>query len=194
MVLETRGRHTWTFSLPIHRENIRSAFSLPEGPSVPAGIYQSAGGQVQYQAPEGNLIRPRVTFDIGQFFDGRQVSLSVGPDWNPSMHLSLGGSYRLDFVEFPDRQQSFSAHVARFRTEVMLSTKTSALSLIQYNSTQNTVTANFRFYYNPREGNDFYIVWNEGLTTDRYSFHPVRPLRNERTILIKYAHTLSFGI
>ena len=76
----------------------------------------------------------------------------------------------------------------------MLSTKTSAVWFVQYSNTDRAIIANLRFRYNPSEGNDLYIVWNEGLVTDRNSFDPVRPLSDERTILLKYSRTFQFGI
>jgi hypothetical protein len=193
-VLETRGRRTWTVSVPVRHENLTSGFSLPENTFVPAGTYDFTGGRLQYQAPQGDRLRPNVTFEAGQFYDGRNASLSTGIDWNPSMHLFLGALYRLDAVEFPDRRQSFTAHVGRLRAEVMFTTKTSALGFVQFNSTQNAIIGNFRFHYTPREGNDLYLVWNENLTTNRFSFDPVRPVSNERTIMVKYSHTVPFGI
>jgi hypothetical protein len=193
-VFETRSRHTWTFSAPFTYENLDSRFSLPAGTSVPPGIYRYAGGRVQYVGPEGDRLRHRATVEAGEFFDCRQVSVSVGPDWSPSMYLNTTTSYQLNHVVFDDRGQRFTAHVFRVRADVMLSTRTSTLMLVQYNSTQNAVAVNFRFHYTPREGNDFYVVWNEGLTTERRSFDPVRPLSSERTFLVKYAHTLPFGI
>jgi hypothetical protein len=76
----------------------------------------------------------------------------------------------------------------------MLSTTTSAVGFVQYNDSEHAVIANVRLRYNPREGNDLYIVWNESLVTDRTSFVPVQPLSTERTIVVKYSHTFQFGI
>jgi hypothetical protein len=189
-----RSGATPTFSAPFTYENLDSRFSLPAGTSVPAGTYRYASARLQYLAPEGNRLRHRATIEAGEFFDGRQISVSVGPDWSPSMYLNTATSYQLNHVVFSERGQRFTAHVFRVRADVMLSTRTSTLGLVQYNSTQDAVAVNFRFHYTPREGNDLYVVWNEGLTTDRQSFNPVRPLSSERTFLVKYAHTLQFGI
>ena len=75
----------------------------------------------------------------------------------------------------------------------MFSTALSLVTFIQYNSTRDAILANFSVRYNPREGNDLYIVWNEGVFTDTSSFDPVRPRADQRTILIKYSHTIPFG-
>jgi hypothetical protein len=47
--------------------------------------------------------------------------------------------------------------------------------------------------YNPSEGHDLYIVWNEGYVTDRFSSNPVRPLSDRRQLLIKYSKTFTLG-
>jgi hypothetical protein len=92
------------------------------------------------------------------------------------------------------RDQGFTAHVARFRAQVMLSTAISAVGFVQYSHTDNAVIGNVRLRFNPREGNDLYLVWNEGLVTDRTSFDPVRPLSTERTLVVKYSHTFQLGL
>ncbi len=111
-----------------------------------------------------------------------------------SMHLTVGGSYSLERVEFADRDQAFTSHIARLRAEAQISTITSMVGFIQYSSAQDAVAANIRFRFNPGEGRDLYLVWNEGLVTDRHSFVPVRPLSTERTLLVKYSHTFRLAL
>lgn len=71
----------------------------------------------------------------------------------------------------------------------MLNTKCSASAFIQYNSAVDAVVANIRLRYNPREGVDFYLVYNEALNTDRYRDIPILPPTNNRTILLKCTYT-----
>jgi hypothetical protein len=192
--VQTWGLHQLSLSAPFTYENLASPFSLPEGTGVPAGEYSFVSGRLQYSAPQGSRVRPNVTIEGGRFYDGRRASVNVAPTWYPSAHLNVEASYRLDRVEFPDRDQSFTTHVARLRAQVMASTTMSAIGFVQYASAQNSVIANLRLRYNPREGNDLYIVWNEVLVTDRTSFVPVRPFSQERTLLVKYSHTFQLGL
>ena len=194
VVLETWGRHVLNLSVPFRSESLTAPFSLPEGNSVPAGTYRFAAARLQYRSPPGAQLQTNAAVEGGQFFDGRRASVSFGPVWGPSAHLSLSLDYRVDFVDFPDRDQSFTASLVGFRTQLMLSTEISAAWFIQYSNTDREIVSNLRFRYNPSEGNDLYIVWNEGLVTDRNYFDPARPLSDERTLLIKYSHTLQFGL
>jgi hypothetical protein len=191
--IQTWGLHQITVSAPFTYENLASPFSLPEETEVPAGEYRFVSGRIQYGAPQGARFRPNVTVEAGPFYDGMRTSLNVSPTWYPSAHLNLETSYRLDHVDFSERGESFTTHVARLRSQVMVSTTISAVGFVQYTSAQNSVIANLRLRFNPREGNDLYIVWNEVLATDRESFDPVPPLSRERTLLIKYSHTFQLG-
>ena len=74
----------------------------------------------------------------------------------------------------------------------MPSTKFSATAFIQYNSAADAVIGNIRLRYNPREGNDLYIVYNEALNSNRTREIPNLPFSSGRTILIKYSYTFNF--
>ena len=52
--------------------------------------------------------------------------------------------------------------------------------------------ANVRFRYNPREGTDFYLVYNEGVNTDRLGKVPVPPLSSGRALYAKFNYTFNF--
>jgi hypothetical protein len=193
-VAQTWGLHQLTLSVPFNYENLRTPFSLPEGTHVPAGIYRFAWTRLQYSSPQSDQLRLVADVEAGRFFDGQRASVGIGPVWDPSAHLNLSANYRIDRVVFADSDQRFTAHLVRLRAQVMLSTTTSAVGFVQYNDSEHAVIANVRLRYNPREGNDLYIVWNESLVTDRTSFVPVQPLSTERTIVVKYSHTFQFGI
>ena len=52
----------------------------------------------------------------------------------------------------------------------MLSTEISAVAFVQYKSTLDLGVANVRLRYNPREGDDLYVVWNEGVIANRFDY------------------------
>jgi hypothetical protein len=63
----------------------------------------------------------------------------------------------------------------------------------QYNSAADLTSINARFRYHFREGTDLWIVYNEGLYTDRSNgLDPRLPLSAGRQLLIKYNHALVF--
>lgn len=73
-----------------------------------------------------------------------------------------------------------------------MSAKFSATAFIQYNSTTDSIISNVRLRYNPREGTDLYLVYNEGINTDRSGEDPVLPFSSGRTIMLKYTYTFNW--
>lgn len=192
--LETSGRHLWTFAAPVRYENLLERFSLPGGVDVQEGVHRFGSVRTTYRPPQGNLFQPQVALEAGQFYDGRQISVSLNPNWSPSMHISLGGTYSIDHVVFPKTGLGFTAHLARFRLEAMLSTATSAIGLLQYNSADGAIVGNFRFRHNPREGTDLFVVWNEAITAGRDDAPlPSQVRTTGRSLMVKYSRTLEFG-
>ncbi len=95
----------------------------------------------------------------------------------------------IDRVTFSDRDQDFTGNIARFKALFMFSTKLSVSSFVQYNSNENNLATNLRIHYNPREGNDFYVVFNESSNIKRDLETPRLPGFNNRSVLLKYTYT-----
>ena len=66
-------------------------------------------------------------------------------------------------------------HILGIKTLFMLDTRLSVSAYIQYNSAFKDILTNLRLRYNPREGNDFYIVFNEGRNTNLTRETPYLP-------------------
>jgi hypothetical protein len=95
-------------------------------------------------------------------------------------------------VEFDSRNQEFINHIIGFKALLMFNTKLTFNTFIQYNTAIDAFIINARFRYNPKEGNDLYIVFNEGLNTDLYRETPTLPRSDNRTIMLKYTYTFAF--
>jgi hypothetical protein len=173
-------------------ENVPETFSLSDDAEVPEGRYSFYGLNGEIFSISGKPIYAEATIDIGSFYDGWRTSLGLTPRWNILSDLELSGTYQFNRVTFPGRNQRFTAHIARLRVLYMLSTKFSATAFFQYNSTIDAVIANIRLRYNPREGIDLYLVYNEGLNTNRYRQDPILPFTSNRTVMLKYTYTFNF--
>jgi hypothetical protein len=182
------GRLAFSFN----RESLTELFELSDEVSVPAGEYNFWNIQTIFQTPGGRRFNTMFKADAGGYYDGRRLSLGVTPNWTAVNNLSLSGFYQFNRVEFPERNQNFTAHIMRLKLEASVSTALTAAAFIQYNSAASAVIANFRLRFNPREGNDLYLVVNESFFTDRYSRAPFLPAYDSRTIMVKYSHTFLF--
>ena len=170
-------------------EDLLVPFALSKDAVVPAGSYTFFRLGASYHVSHTRLFQLRPSIEAGTFFDGWQATVGVSPIWYVSPHLELAGSYLYNRIRFPDRDARFDAHLARLRIGTALNTKVSTNAFIQFNSATNQVSANVRFRYNFREGNDLWIVYNEGIHTDRHRLSPALPFTDARTILLKYTYT-----
>ena len=170
-------------------EDLLQPFRLSDEADVPAGRYQFPEASVRYDTPRGKPFRVIFRAGGGGFFDGTRFTGSLSNTWDPSRVVNLNLFYQYNRIDFDDRGQSFRAHVARFRTEFTFNTRLTLSSFIQYNSAGEVGVLNARFRYNPRDGNNFYIVFNESVNTDRDRFTPRLPRSEQRAVLLKFDYT-----
>lgn len=180
------------FSLVFQRESLTEAFELSDDVSVPVGEYNFFGFQGIFMTPMNRLLNTMVNVEAGQFYDGHRVSLGFTPNWTVVNDLSLSGFYQYNWASFPERNQSFTAHIARIKLEATLSTAFTASAFIQYNSAVSMAIANVRLRYNPREGTDLYVVINDSVYTHRDREIPALPPYSSRAVMIKYSTTFNF--
>lgn len=173
-------------------EDVRNSFALSENTEVPAGSYWFHDVWVQGSPPDSWFFRPSVTFRSGTFYDGWNTRLSVSSTWNLSKHLELGGSYALNVIRFPDRDQRLNTHLPQLRIQAALNTHLSAAAFLQYNSVADAFNINTRLRYHVREGHDLWLVYNEGINTERDTrLGPRLPVTENRALLFKYTYTFA---
>ena len=172
-------------------ENVSDTFNFSKNTFVPSGQYGFNQFETHLSSPHTNKFVLGIDFIGGSFYDGSIISIGASPSWNLGSALQLGLTYNHNLVKFNNRNQTFRGGITGFKASVMLSTKLSLSTFIQYNNADNNVMTNFRFRYNPREGNDFYIVLNEGRNTYRDVENPRLPLYNNRSLLLKYTYTFT---
>lgn len=178
------------FTLTSRYESVREVFVIPGGPAIPQDDYWFHEGQAQYQLPRGGTQSGSITVGAGSFFDGTRVNIATEPEWRISPHLTVGVEYELNLIRFPDRDESLDAHLARFRVQTALDTHLSANTFAQYNSTEDELSVNARLRYHFSEGNDLWLVYNEGFNTYRpLEPGPRLPVSQSRALMVKYTYT-----
>jgi len=169
-------------------ENLDEEFELSDDVIIPENRYTYSEANLNIQSWQTK--RATIVTDIvaGQFFDGNRFTASSTSKWNVSKILELGGTYQYDHVTF-DARESFEAHLMRAKLGLTFNRKISVSSFVQYSSDADFALGNFRLRYNPREGNDLYVVFNEALNTDRFAKDPIPPYLDSRALVLKYSYT-----
>jgi len=172
-------------------EDVVAPFSIGGDVEIPAGRHEYADLQLFWYMPTGRRLRTSVDFRSGTFFDGTRTQLVVGPTWNASRHFEVGADYQWTRLRFEDRGQGSDLHLARIRVNTALNSRASGNAFLQYNSTTNELDLNVRLRYNFGEGEDLWIVFDEGLATDLLPdpTQPRLPRSLSRALIVKYTHT-----
>jgi hypothetical protein len=173
-------------------EDVVAPFTIGGEVVIPAGRHEYADLQLVWSMPTGRRLRTSIDARAGTFFDGTRVQVIAAPTWNVSPHLELGADYQWTRLRFADRGQATDIHLARVRARTALDSRASGNVFVQYNSTTDRLDANVRLRYNFSEGRDAWLVFNEGLVTDRRPdpADPRLPLSMSRTLVLKYTHTV----
>ncbi len=183
------GRMGIDFELEV--EDLDEDLELSESAWIPLGRYHFFSARGRYRMPTGSLFRTEIGVSGGEFYDGTSVSISAAPTWNVSRFVELGSEVELTRLRFPDRDQSFDFVLARLRGQLAFNPKTSISAFVQYSSAADLITANVRFRWNFREGQDLWVVYNDVSNSDRHRGLPVLPGTDSRTVLVKYTHTFA---
>jgi hypothetical protein len=189
--LNTKNGLHGEVSLEIQEEGVLNDFSLSDSIVINAGNYSFLGSQIMFGTSQARKISLRSDINIGQFYDGNRIGFRVEPNFNLSSSINLSAAYEFNAIRFPEREtnNSLNIHSVNVKALYMFSTKLSASVLVQYVNTESDLITNFRLRYNPLEGNDFYLVFNDYRGTSTKFIVPETPKFFNKTIMVKYIHT-----
>jgi hypothetical protein len=175
--------------LEYSRELLESGFQVG-GLTIPPGTYRFVAGSLRYGSPSGSDFRFGAELGGGGYFGGHRLGASVDLAWTPGPYLSLGLENVLNRIEVPGGSEDVL--ISRLRLGTALSRQITAGAFVQHNSLERIVTPNVRIRYNPREGSDLFLVYNEGINTalaPRDPFLPRLPRSQLRSVQLKYTYT-----
>jgi len=178
-------------SMEIQQEGVLYDFNLSDSIVIEAGEYTFSGVEAMIGTSDSKRIS--VSGDVygGQFYDGNRMGFEAETNLNFSSGFILSPGYEFNHLFFPDRASNnlLNIHAINMKAQIMLSTKFSANILVQYVNTEDEFIGNFRLRYNPREGNDFYLVYNDLRGFIDRNLLPGNPPFHNKTIMLKYTHT-----
>jgi hypothetical protein len=134
-------------------------FSLAGTLDVPSGRYSTDDWTVGLTTSSARAVSGGFTVNYADFFGGRRrtyrgtLTLAPGPSW------SLTASQTRNEVDVSSG--SFTADITSLRVNYSFSTQFTTNLLVQYNSLDNAVSANFRLNFIHRPGSDLFLVFTE---------------------------------
>tara|TARA_R110002124_G_scaffold185196_1_gene352659 strand:- start:3654 stop:5855 length:2202 start_codon:yes stop_codon:yes gene_type:complete len=170
-------------------DRVPSSFSLSDEIEIIPDEYRNTEYSVSYSTAPGGLISSSFNVQAGKFYGGDRITASISPNAVLSKYLQLSGYYQYSAIDFKNINELFLSHLARIRMNLAFNVKWSVSTFAQLNTLSEISTVNFRLRFNPVDGNDLFLVYNEILNNNRNSFSPSVPLSESRAIMLKYVHT-----
>jgi len=188
----TKSQWQGTMYLVYSIDNLKDSLEFKEDEVyVVPGEYTYVGFRGNFGTPANKPFFILMKTEGGQYYDGNRISINLQPTWNISRHFEFGGIYNFDRLNFKARGQKMTNHIIGIKSIYMVDTHLSFNVYIQYNTAINSILTNLRLRYNPKEGNDLFLVFNEGRNTNLTSEIPNLPVYSARSVQIKYTYTFS---
>ncbi len=188
--MEMELKSGWNFNMSLRPafERVPETFSIGEV-DIHSGEYNYSRVNAFIFSPFTGLVGFLGIISAGGFYDGNLVSISFSPRYKVSPHLQLEGTYQFNKANFNDRNETFESHVGRIKAEYMANTKFAIAGFLQYSSFDKQVVPNVRLRYNPKEGNDLYIVLNGVYNSNHNRELPILPRTENMAVVLKYTYT-----
>ncbi|MGE3843398.1 MAG: DUF5916 domain-containing protein [Vicinamibacterales bacterium] len=158
-------------------------FAIRPTVAIPAGEYQYRRYTVTYNTPNNRSVRLTGNTNWGEFWDGRNLSVTAGLNMRPNYHLNVDLSYSRSQVTLP--YGSFTTGLVGARVAYGFSPRAFLNAFVQYNADTNQVSSNLRFNFTHHPLSDLYLVYN-----DRRDTMTGRLL--ERAVIIKFTNLFTF--
>jgi len=169
------------------REVLFEDFEIADGIVIPAGDYEFGRFGFEAEGASERTLAPSIEFERGEFFNGNGTSIEAGLAWRPNEHLHLGLGYEYNDISLP--AGDFITRLVQIEANYAFNTRWSWVNLLQYDNDSKSAGINSRLRWNPRAGQDLYIVINHDFDAER-TFRGLRS--TESQVSIKYTHTLRF--
>ena len=184
---ENHRGDNFSLALSDGREVLVEPFTVAGGTVIPAGEYEETGYQFEYEWARDRVLAPSIEFGRDGFFGGDRFSVEGRIDWRPSNRWYAGIQYQYNDVVLD--HGSFVTRLVQLRANLAFNVKWSWVNLIQYDNLSESVGINSRLRWNPRAGEDLYVVWNHDFDA-LAAFSDMHSRQSE--FAVKYSRTFRF--
>ena len=161
-------------------EFLPAPFDIASGVQLPVGGYAFNNLELEYNMGQQRPISADIKADLGSFYDGRKTSLSIGRGRvNVTSHFAVEPTYSINRVSLAEGD--FTLHLAGARVTYTMTPMMFASALVQYNSSDNTVSMNARLRWEYQPGSELFVVYNE----ERDTLTPRFPGLSNRALIFK---------
>ena len=168
-------------------ELLVTPFTIAPGVRIPRGSYHFNDVTMSYQMGQQRRLSGTLMYQTGQFYDGTingfgftAARYAILKQW------SVEPSIQINDVKLP--AGNFTTKLLRARTDYGFSPRMFVSGLMQYSSTGDIFSSNFRFRWEYRPGSELFIVY----TDERDTTTPGYPDLRNRAFVVKVNRLVQF--
>ena len=185
--IENHRGDSYSVALSSGREVLAEPFTVAGSVVIPAGEYEDTGYQIEMDWARERVLAPSLSIGKEEYYGGERVSVQGRVEWRPGSRWYSRVSYQYNEVELAHSQ--FRTRLIQFRSNLALNVKWSWVNLVQYDNLSESVGINSRLRWNPRAGEDLYVVWNHDFDA-LAAFSDMHSRQSE--FAVKYSRTFRF--
>jgi hypothetical protein len=168
-------------------ERLDAPFGIASGVTIPRGSYALKTFTTELLVGQQRLASGTWTFETGPFYGGTQTSLAYSSARvKVNSHLAVEPGFSVNRVTLP--YGDFTAKLASARTTYTVTPLMFVSGLVQYNSSNNSLTSNVRLRWEYQPGSELFVVYNEG----RDTLERGAPTLQNRAIIVKVNRLFRF--
>ena len=158
-------------------------FTIAPGVALPIGGYNFRSVRASYRFGAQRPVSGQISLQTGSFWSGDNTTLSLGSGRvEVTPQLSIEPSVTFNWVDLPEG--SFNTQLARTRFTYSVTPRMFLSGLLQYSSTVDSFSTNFRFRWEYSPGSELFVVYSEDRDTDPLMPDRFTELRN-RGLVVK---------
>ena len=170
-------------------EFLEQPFPIASDVTIPVGGYEFQDVQASFAFGQQRRLSGTFSAQHGSFFSGEKSSLSYSGRLELMPQLSMQPS--LSFNRVALQEGRFSTQLVTVRTTYTMTPLMFVSGLVQYNSSNNSLSTNIRLRWEYGPGSELFVVYNEDRDTDPFIPDRTTELRN-RAFVVKVNRLFRF--
>jgi hypothetical protein len=170
------------------REGLQNPFEIRPGVIIPQGKYAFESIQFELNTTNQRNFSPDISYRIGDFYNGERSESTLGINWTASRNIQMALNYEYTDVDMPEGD--FVTRLISMNLDFAFSPEWSWRNLMQYDNGSDTVGLNSRLRWNPRAGEDLFLVLNYNTDSFDGAFRGLQVRESE--VVLKYTRNFRF--
>ena len=163
--IEMENSDQFSLSFTESYENLQDTFNIATGVAIPDGRYEFRSGSISYNFGLQRPYSGNLSAEYGSFYDGTRTSVGFQRGRiEVTPQLSMEPSVSFNWVHLD--AGSFTQHVGGLRVSYSFSPRLYLSGLVQYSTSTDALSGNFRLRWEYAPGSEFFLVYTEERNTD----------------------------